>query len=79
MEMSKLETSTDWEEHHTREMPRKMDNMMFNNKMRKIGSPGMIVKDTTIWTSSNRIKEGIDEDAQGEEECDTLWRSYMGR
>ena len=38
------------------------NNMMTINKMRNIGGPGETVKDTKVWTNSNRIRERIDEE-----------------
>ena len=49
-------------EYYIWEMPRKMNNATINNKMRNIGGPGIIVKDTKIWTNSKRIKERVDEE-----------------
>ena len=39
------------------EMPRKMNTAVINSRMRNIGGPGVIVKDTKIWTNSDRVKE----------------------
>ena len=49
-------------EYYVWEMPRKMNNAVINKKMRNIGGPGVIVKDTKIWTNSDRVKERIDEE-----------------
>ena len=49
-------------EYYIWDMPRKMNNAVINSRMRNIGGPGVIVKDTKIWTNSNRIKERIDEE-----------------
>ena len=44
------------------EMPRNKNTAIINSRMRNIGGPGIIVKDTKIWTNSNRVKERVDEE-----------------
>ena len=40
-------------------MPGKMDNVVINNTMRNIGSPGVIRKNTKICINSNKMKDRI--------------------
>ena len=44
------------------EMPKDMNNIDIQKRMSNIGGTGSIVKDTKIWTNSNRVKERIDEE-----------------